>query len=210
MHPFIELTAEIDQEGRLAALCSHPLDRLSDEQLMALISLNQSPLAFDELYDRHAGGAFASALRICADRALAEDAVQEAFLSLWRARGRFDRRRGNVRGWVLTIVRNKAIDVLRRGAGDRAELVEHALERLEAVQRTEEEVDGRERASALRCALEGLPAEQSSVIELSYYGGYTQTEIAAMFDAPVGTIKGRIRLGLEKLRADLLADRALA
>ncbi len=178
---------------------------------MDLVARDRSPLAFDELYDRHAGIAFASALRICTDRALAEDAVQEAFLSLWRARGRFDRRRGNVRGWVLTIVRNRAIDVVRRGAGDRSELIEHLLEeRLEALQRTDEEVDGRERASGLRVALECLPAEQSSVIELAYYGGYTQAEIAAIFDAPVGTIKGRIRLGLEKLRADLLADRALA
>lgn len=178
---------------------------------MDRLARDRSALAFDELYDRHAGVAFACALRICTDRALAEDAVQEAFLSLWRARQRFDPSRGNVRGWVLTIVRNRAIDVVRRGAGDRGELLDHALEeRLEAMRRTEEEVDDRERASALRCALEGLPAEQSSVIELAYYGGYTQAEIAAMFGAPVGTIKGRIRLGLEKLRADLLADRALA
>lgn len=195
----------------MAELCTRPLDRLSDEQLMDLVARDRNPLAFDELYDRHAGIAFACALRICTDRALAEDAVQEAFLSLWRARGRFDRRRGNVRGWVLTIVRNRAIDVVRRGAADRGELLERMLEeRLAVVQHIEEEVDGREQASALRFALECLPAEQSSVIELAYYGGYTQVEIAALFDAPVGTIKGRIRLGLEKLRADLLADRALA
>ncbi len=113
--------------------------------------------------------------------------------------------------WVLTIARNRAIDLLRRSVNDRAELVEQALEdRLEALQRTDQEADRHEQTRTLRLALEGLPAEQSLVIELAYYGGYTHSEIATMSGTAVGTIKGRMRLGLQKLRAELEADRAIA
>jgi RNA polymerase sigma-70 factor, ECF subfamily len=186
------------------------MERLCDEELMELVR-DQSQLAFETLYERHGRIAFASALRICKERTLAEDAVQEAFLSVWRGRARYDRRRGNVRGWVLTIARNRAIDVLRRVAQDRTELVEEAIdERLEAIDRTETAALSREQARELRGALELLPMEQSVVIELAYYGGYSQAEIATMLDAPVGTIKGRMRLGLQKMRAELLPTQLLA
>lgn len=186
------------------------LDRLSDEELMELVGdLGQT--AFKMLYERHGRIAFASAMRICGERALAEDAVQEAFLSVWRGHAMYDRKRGNVRSWVLTIARNRAIDVLRRAAHDRSEIVEEAIEdRLEAMERTDVEVGRRERVRELRGALDVLPLEQSSVIELAFYGGYTQAEIAAMLGAPVGTVKGRMRLGLQKLRAELLPEGALA
>lgn len=178
---------------------------------MQLVIQSRDHQAFGALYDRHSSVAFAAALRICRERALAEDAVQEAFLSVWRARRSYDSGRGNVRGWLLTIVRNRAIDVLRRALHDGVELAEPSLQdRLEALQRTDEEVDLREQASALRSALDGLPVEQSTVIELAYYGGYTQMEIAAMFGAPVGTIKGRMRLGLQKLRAELMSEHTIA
>lgn len=170
-----------------------------------------SEAAFEVLYGRHIRCALASALRICSERALAEDAVQEAFLSVWRGRARYDRRRGNVRGWVLAVARNRAIDVLRRAAHSRAEIIEEALEeRLEALSRTDVEAGRREQRRELRSALSVLPAEQSSVIELAFYGGYTQAEIAAIVGAPVGTVKGRMRLGLQKLRAELPREQALA
>jgi RNA polymerase sigma-70 factor (ECF subfamily) len=212
MGPVIELSAGVAGEQRLRPpSAAGSLARISDEQLMELVAVDHDQLAFGELYDRHVGVAFACAVRICRERALAEDAVQEAFLSLWRARARFDSRRGNVRSWVLTIARNRAIDLLRRSVNDRAELVEQALEdRLEALQRTDQEADRHEQTRTLRLALESLPAEQSLVIELAYYGGYTHSEIASMSGAAVGTIKGRMRLGLQKLRAELEADRAIA
>lgn len=168
-----------------------------------------SEAAFEVLYDRHMRCALASALRICSERGLAEDAVQEAFLSVWRGRARYDRRRGNVRGWVLAVARNRAIDVLRRAAQSRAEILEEALEeRLEALSHTDVEAGRREQRRELRSALSVLPAEQSSVIELAFYGGYTQAEIATIVGAPVGTVKGRMRLGLQKLRAQLPREQA--
>jgi RNA polymerase sigma-70 factor, ECF subfamily len=212
MGPIIEIKPPVAWRRRAPAGGSRQLlQRLSDEDLMRLVVQRRDHQAFGVLYDRHSSVSFAAALRICRERALAEDAVQEAFLSVWRARRSYDSGRGNVRGWLLTIVRNRAIDVLRRALHDSIELAEPSVQdRLEALQRTDEEVDLRERASALRCALADLPVEQSSVIELAYYGGYTQMEIAAMFGAPVGTIKGRMRLGLQKLRAEMMSEHTVA
>lgn len=173
---------------------------------MRLVALGRDQHAFGALYDRYARVAFAAALRICGERALAEDAVQEAFLSVWRARTSFDTGRGNVRGWLLTIVRNRAIDVLRRMLHNRLDLAEQAVQdHLETLRHSEDELDQREQARELRRAIEGLPVEQGAVIELAYYGGYTQREIATICSAPVGTIKGRMRLGLQKLRVELTA-----
>jgi RNA polymerase sigma-70 factor (ECF subfamily) len=142
---------------------------------------------------------------MCGKRSIAEDVVQEAFLSLWRSGGRYDRARGSVRTWVLGIVHNRAIDALRRGAvHDRRRASDEGIEeRFEAPQRTDAEVARRDEAREVRSALDELPTEQSRVIELAYFGGFTHTEIASMLDAPVGTIKGRMRLGLEKMRAQL-------
>lgn len=211
MGPVIELSARVAGEQRLRLpSAAGSLARISDEQLMEFVAVDRDQLAFGELYDRHVGVAFACALRICRERALAEDAVQEAFLS--GARGHASIASVAMsEAWVLTIARNRAIDLLRRSVNDRAELVEQALEdRLEALQRTDQEADRHEQTRTLRLALEGLPAEQSLVIELAYYGGYTHSEIATMSGTAVGTIKGRMRLGLQKLRAELEADRAIA
>lgn len=166
--------------------------------------------AFAALYRRHAGAARSLALRICGERQLAEEAVQEAFLAAWRKSGQYDGSRGNVRSWVLTIVHNRAIDMLRRGAQDRGRLSDERLaEQLESEQRTDQEARRREQARDLRRALEMLPVEQSSVIELAYYGGYSQSEIASLLSTPVGTVKGRMRLGLQKLRSYMALDGAL-
>ena len=179
---------------------------LADEELMQLVYGGKAA-AFEVVYDRHADAAFSLAYRMCAQRSLAEDVVQEAFLSLWRSQAHYDRNRGSVRTWVLGIVHNRAIDALRRRAvRDRGVVEEEGIEeRIAAPERTELEFARREEAREIRDALEQLPGEQSRVIELAYFGGLTHVQIASMLDEPVGTIKGRMRLGLAKMRM-LLGD----
>ena len=181
------------------------LQRLADEDLMPLVG-RKDPAAFEVFYDRHGGAAYSLAHRIVGNPALAEDVTQEAFLSIWRSEAGFDRTRGSVRAWALGIVRNRAIDALRREASRSPRLDyddEGVLERRAAPERTDEEALRRETARSLRGALEELPTDQSKVIELAYYGGFTHSEIAEMLGMPLGTVKGRMRLGLEKIRARL-------
>jgi RNA polymerase sigma-70 factor, ECF subfamily len=139
-------------------------------------------------------------------QALAEDGVQEAFLSIWRSRMRFDRTRGSVRTWVLGIVHNRGIDALRRSTvhDRRRETLDGVEERFEARERTDVEVARREEARNVRGALETLPAEQRRTIELAYFGGFTHSQIAELLDEPIGTVKGRMRLGLEKMRREMV------
>jgi RNA polymerase sigma-70 factor, ECF subfamily len=185
-------------------LSASGLSVLADEELMQLVYHGQAA-AFEVIYDRHADAAFSLAYRMCGQRALAEDIVQEAFLSLWRSHSRYDRRRGSVRTWVLGVVHNRAVDALRRRTVRERGRVdgEGFEERLVAPERTDLEFARRDEAREVRDALEQLPDEQSRVIELAYFGGFTQTEIAAMLKAPIGTIKGRMRLGLAKIRMTL-------
>ena len=180
------------------------LRALADEDLMHLVQRGQAP-AFEVIYERHAQAAFSLAYRIAGTRNLAEDVVQEAFLSIWRAGGRYDRARGSVRTWVLGIVHHRAIDALRRSAvhETRRASDEGVAERVDAGVRTDVEAARHEEAQAVRAAIGQLPPDQSRVIELAYFGGFTHTEIAELLDAPVGTIKGRMRLALMKLRGTL-------
>jgi RNA polymerase sigma-70 factor, ECF subfamily len=172
--------------------------RLPDDALMVLV-VGGDPGAYEVLYDRHVNAALALATQMCRRRAVAEEVVQEAFLSVWRSRGRFDCTRGNARAWVLGIVRNRAIDVLRQSVAHDLADANRQEDQLEARERTDHEVGRREGARELLAALGGLPPEQSCVITLAYYGGYSHTEIASMLDTPIGTIKGRMRLGLRKM-----------
>jgi RNA polymerase sigma-70 factor (ECF subfamily) len=183
---------------------SASLHRFADEDLMQLVAENDSA-AFAIIYDRHSTVAFSLAFRMCGKRAIAEEVVQEAFLSAWRGGTRYDRTRGSVRTWVLGIVHNRTIDALRRGiVQDRGRVSDEGIEeRIEAPERTDREVGRRDEAREIRAAMEDLPAEQSRVIELAYYGGFTHTEIATMLNTPIGTVKGRMRLGLQKLRSQL-------
>ena len=180
------------------------LRSLADEDVMQLVRRGDAR-AFEIIYERHSAAAFSLAYRMMGTRIGAEDVTQDAFLSLWRSGARYDRARGSVRTWVLGIVHHRAIDALRRAtvhdrrrAGD-----EGVEERFEAPERTDVEAARREEAGTVRNALETLPSDQCQVIELAYFGGFTHTEIAEMLDAPVGTIKGRMRLGLKKMRAQL-------
>ncbi|MCA1689259.1 MAG: sigma-70 family RNA polymerase sigma factor [Actinobacteria bacterium] len=180
------------------------LRELADEDLMQLVRQGEAA-AFEVIYDRHCNAAFSLAYRMTGKRGVAEDVVQEAFLSLWRSGARYDRTRGSVRTWTLGIVHNRAIDALRRGiVHDRRRASDEGIEeRFEAKENTEVEVARRDESREIREAMSDLPREQSQVIELAYFGGFTHTEIASMLGAPIGTIKGRMRLGLAKMRLAL-------
>ena len=180
------------------------LRELADEDLMQLVKRGEAR-AFELVYERHSGAAFSLAYRMCGNRVAAEDVTQEAFLAIWRSGARYDRARGSVRTWVLGIVHNRAIDSLRRSVvHDRRRASDEGIEeRFEAKERTEAEVARRDEARSVRELIDELPAEQSRVIELAYFGGFTHTEIAEMLKTPIGTVKGRMRLGLEKLRVRL-------
>ncbi len=161
--------------------------------------------AFEALFDRHSDAAFSLAYRMCGRRAMAEDVVQESFLSVWRSGARYDRTRGSVRSWVLSVVHNRAIDAFRRETVRTGRDVrdEGVAERIAASERTEAEVERRDEARHVRTALGELPADQRQVIELAYFGGFTHSQIAEMLKLPAGTVKGRMRLGLTKMRVAL-------
>jgi RNA polymerase sigma-70 factor (ECF subfamily) len=166
----------------------------------------KDPGAFEVFYDRHGGVAFSLAYRIVGERGAAEDVVQEAFISIWRSGARYDQARGSVRSWMLGIVRNRAIDTLRSKAGRAAKLDfddDSILEHRPADERTDDEALRRETAREVRGVLGELPGDQSKVIELAYFGGFSHSEIASMLGVPLGTVKGRMRLGLEKIRGQL-------
>ena len=174
---------------------------LADEDLMELVRTGDTR-AFEVVFDRHAAVAFSLAYRICGSRSRAEEVVQEAFLSLWRGGARYDRGRGSLRSWVLSVVHNRAIDALRREvASTSRDVVDDTLaERLVSPQETAAEAERRDDARRVRSALEELPTDQRRVIELAYFGGFTHSQIAKMLGLPAGTVKGRMRLGLTKLR----------
>lgn len=177
--------------------------RLADEDLMAM-AVRREESAFQVLYERHGRIAFGLAYRMMGDRASAEDVVQDAMIAAWRRCGSYRPDRGSVRNWILSITHHRAIDRLRsaathdrrrapddevipdRGAPDSFTLVWQSAQREE-----------------IKTALAEIPDEQRRVIELGYFGGYTHVEISDLLDVPLGTVKARMRLGLQKLRASL-------
>jgi RNA polymerase sigma-70 factor, ECF subfamily len=175
---------------------------LSDEALVALVARSDEA-ALGELYDRHGRVAFGLARRIVRDTALAEDAVQEAFLAVWRTAERFVPERALARTWLLTIVHRRAVDLVRR----------EERRRTEPIGVTPEETSGDAAESAwlgfererVRGALSRLPDQQREALELAYYGGFTQSQLAERLGEPVGTIKSRMFNGLSRLR-ELLGE----
>jgi RNA polymerase sigma-70 factor (ECF subfamily) len=161
--------------------------------------------AFEVIFDRHADASFSLAYRMCGRRAMAEDVVQEAFMSVWRSGARYDPSRGSVRSWVLGAVHNRAIDAFRRDTvrAGRDVSDEGITERMAAPERTDAEVERRDQAQHVRSALGELPDDQRRVIELAYFGGFSHSQIADMLKLPAGTVKGRMRLGLMKMRIAL-------
>lgn len=174
---------------------------LSDEQLVHRLIAGQ-PEAMAELYDRYGDPAYALALRITGDDARAEDVVQEAFVKIWRQAARFDSQRGSLRAWVMAVVRNQALDVFRGRAGRERREVD--LDQIGPDARVCDpwpHVSASLLRSRVRTALCSLPPEQRQVVELSYFSGLTCREIGNMLGLPLGTVKSRLRLGMEKLHA---------
>jgi RNA polymerase sigma-70 factor (ECF subfamily) len=178
---------------------------LTDEQLMA--ALAQSDLhALDSLYDRYAKPAFALAYRIVGERGAAEDVVQDAFLSAWRQAKSYKRERGSPRTWLMAIVHHRGIDRLRASASSGGTIsLDELPDGPAEAPGVWQQVWASLRGDAVRHALDRLPPEQKKSIELAYFSGYTQTEIAELMGVPLGTVKGRMRMGLMKLRASLEA-----
>jgi RNA polymerase sigma factor (sigma-70 family) len=166
--------------------------------------------AIDDLYDRFRRPAFALARRILGDDVLAEDVLQEVFLSVWRDPSGFDRGRGSVASWLLAVVHHKAVDAVRREESQRRRqtLAEEdaALTVPMATQDVEDEAWSRMVAAQVRTALGVLSASQREALTLAYYGGYTQREVAALTGTPLGTVKTRMLAGMRRLREELGRD----
>ena len=183
---------------------SEASEGLADPDVAAQLAAG-SQAALVELYDRYGSLAYSVAYRVLGDPGRAEDAVQEAFLKIWNHAASFDVRRGSLRTWLLTSVRNRSIDYLRgRGAHERQELeLQPTLAEVGLRSDPWREVSLSLERSAVRDAMSYLPAEQRQAVELAYFAGYSQREIAEMTSVPLSTVKGRMRLALEKLSSYL-------
>jgi len=170
-----------------------------DRELVARIAKGDEA-ALGALYDRYASVALALAMRILGDRAEGEDVLQNVLVRLWRQAGRYDPEKGTVSAWVLSSVRHAAIDRLRRREAHR-QAAEQAAFR--PVPSPEPSSPGDERQRMAR-AVESLPPDQRAVIELAYFQGLSQTQIAERLGEPLGTVKTRLRLGMNRLRQALL------
>ncbi|MBI2684587.1 MAG: sigma-70 family RNA polymerase sigma factor [Actinobacteria bacterium] len=183
---------------------------LADEDVLQLVK-DGDDRAFGVLYDRHSQVAFSLALRLLGDRGAAEDLTQEAFLSVWRGAAAYSPGRGSVRTWLLAIVHHRGIDRLRNQSAslrrDEAMRTELAASP-SALDFTSDAAIGRVQSDAVRRALDELPEEQCQVLRLAYFGGFTHLEISEMLALPMGTVKGRLRLALERLRRLLVVPDA--
>lgn len=173
-------------------------DAFSDETLMVRVQ-HDDLRAFEVLYDRHWSAMFWLAMRILDDRGLAADATQEAFTALWFSRDQYRPDHGRLRWWLLSIVRNRAIDTQRRDRGD-VPRSPPPFDLAVAPDSTEEEVLAADECRELAALVARLPSEQRAVIELAFYAGLSHAEITERLGVPLGTIKGRIRSALERLR----------
>lgn len=192
-------------------MTSSRLAALPDSELMIRVA-NGDARAFEAIYDRHRAQAFGLAVRVTGRRSTAEEVTQDAFLSLWRSARDFQPERASLKTWLLTLVRNRGIDSLRSQVRheNTVDLDSPVAGHLEAAERTAEQVTQMEESRHARLLLGDLPAAQREVIELAYFGGLTQVEIAGKVGIPVGTVKGRARLGLEKLRQSAETESLLA
>ena len=174
---------------------------LADEDLISFVQEKRDPEAFAVLYDRHARAAYSLAYRMMGEKQAAEDIMQDAFLKAWRAAGSYRAKRGSVRTWLLSIVHNRGIDQLRSLASRRRtqDRIEASAPRSQPSEAFAQSWRNSQR-ERVREALNTLPREQLKVLELAYFSGYTHLEIAELLGIPLGTVKGRMRLGLKKMR----------
>ena len=181
---------------------SRELAHLSDEALVLLAARSEES-ALAELYDRYARTAYGLALRVIGDSALAEDAVQETFLTAWRSASTFVPERGKASTWILTLAHRRAVDVVRREQRRRTDSLERASE--PATEGAAEDAWLRLQRERVQSALRQLPDAQREALELAYYGGFSQSELAERLGQPLGTIKSRMFAGLSRMR-ELLGD----
>jgi RNA polymerase sigma-70 factor, ECF subfamily len=173
---------------------------LADEELISLVEQSNAE-AFALLYDRHSRASYSLAYRMMGEKQAAEDLLQDALLKVWRGAGSYRAERGSVRTWILSIVHNRGIDQLRSLVSRR-----RTQERVEAEAPKSQPSDAFSEAwrnsqrDQVREALGALPPEQLKILELAYFSGYTHVEISELLGVPLGTVKGRMRLGLKKIR----------
>ena len=187
-------------DERISVALNRQLAHLSDEALVLLAARSEEP-ALAELYDRYGRTAYGLALRVLRDQALAEDAVQEAFLTVWRTASRFVPERGKASTWILTLVHRRAVDAVRREQRRRADSLDRAPE--PSVEGVDESAWLRLQRERVQEALRRLPDAQREALELAYYGGLSQSELAERLGQPLGTIKSRMFTGLSRLREQL-------
>src|SRR5829696_5740442 len=173
---------------------------LADEDLISLVEAGDAD-AFATLYERHSRSAFSLAYRMMGERRAAEDLTQDAFIKVWRNAASYRAERGSVRTWILSMVHNRGIDQLRSTASRRRtqERIEASAPRSQPSEAFAETWRNSQR-DQVRQALDTLPPEQLKILELAYFSGYTHVQISELVDAPLGTMKGRMRLGLKKMR----------
>ncbi len=173
---------------------------LADEDLISLVETSDAE-AFATLYDRHSRAAFSLAYRMMGERQASEDLAQDAFIKVWRGAASYRAGRGSVRTWILSIVHNRGIDQIRYRAHLRRtqDKIEASAPRSQPSEAFAETWRNSQREQ-VREALETLPKEQLKILELAYFSGYTHAEIAELVGLPLGTVKGRMRLGLKKLQ----------
>ncbi len=173
---------------------------LADEDLISLVEAGDAD-AFATLYDRHSRAAFSLSYRMMGERQASEDLAQDAFLKVWRGAGSYRAERGSVRTWILSIVHNRGIDQLRSHASRRRtqDKIEATAPRSQPSEAFAETWRNSQR-DQVREAMGTLPSEQLKILELSYFSGYTHVEISELLSLPLGTVKGRMRLGLKKIR----------
>jgi RNA polymerase sigma-70 factor (ECF subfamily) len=179
------------------------LTRLDDAGLAARVAAGDDA-ALAVLYDRHAPTCYRLALRVARDRGVAEEAVQDGFLGFWREAARFDPARGAVAGFLVLLVRRRAIDLVRRSEHRRADPLPDDYDAVEPG--AEELVGDRLRHEAARALLTAIPDRERELLELAYFDGFTQSELAERLALPLGTVKSRMHAGLARLRELLEAD----
>ena len=181
------------------------IDDPADATLLDRIKARDAA-AFETLYDRHSRAAYGLAYRILGEPGAAEDVVQDAFMTVWRQPASYGAERGTVRAWLLAVVHHRAIDLVRRRSHreDRQQNLDDALP-LPASADTMEQARQNIEGEQVRQALEKLPPDQQRSVLLAYFGGYTHDEIARQLGVPLGTVKGRLRIGLQKMRGYLQA-----